>query len=274
MQQDPKKKNNAKKKPKLVYKPYKKGIVFSAYTVKKGVGLMAYFLLFAILYFLLGATLNFENDILRIGANVILVLTCCALTYVSGARLGQEEVGAGEIAYAREQAGKTVDRGDTVKCYHPWKGVVICLVAILPVLLITVPYAVLAKKQVYELQLLPSWVDAYASQSAIHEPLRYYENGYTVGLVDYLRIVTRIMILPFANMATPDRADLLLIVDRLSPLLACLPAVGYPLGYLSGPRSRAMVHGDIALGVRRARQKQKKAIKARREQREKKNELI
>ena len=69
-------------------------------------------------------------------------------------------------------------------------------------------------------------------------------------------------------------AGALLLVDRLSPLLICLPALGFPLGYLTGPRSRALVHGDIATSTRRYDRRRSKAIKARKARTEKKNELI
>lgn len=82
------------------------------------------------------------------------------------------------------------------------------------------------------------------------------------------------MIFPFANIATTDNADALLLVDRLSPLLICLPALGFPLGYLTGPRSRALVHGDIATSTKRYDRRRNKAIKARKARTEKKNELI
>lgn len=273
MQDQAKKK---KKRQKMVYKPYKKGPAFSSQTVKQALKLFPYFILFAVLYLLLGAALSFESDALRWTANILLVLVCVAITFVKGARMGENEAALGEIAYAREQSGKRVDPTDAQRCFHPAKGFVIYLLSALPVLLITVPFALMAKKQVYALQPLPSWVSAYFSQSAIREPLRYYDSAvnYTPGVVDYLRIVVRLLVLPFANIATTDNAGAMHLVDKLSPLLSCLPAIGFPFGYLTGPRSRAVLHGDIAVGLRRARKKQQKAIQARREQPDRNDQII
>ena len=67
---------------------------------------------------------------------------------------------------------------------------------------------------------------------------------------------------------------LLLIFDRLSPVLASLPLLGFPIGYLTGPRSRAMIHGGISSSNKRAQRKRKKAIKARQARTQKKNEII
>ena len=80
--------------------------------------------------------------------------------------------------------------------------------------------------------------------------------------------------LSLERMATTDRPDLLLVFDRLSPLLAALPLIGFPVGYLTGPRSRAMVHGDISSNNKRVQRKKRKAIKARQARTQKKNEII
>ena len=65
------------------------------------------------------------------------------------------------------------------------------------------------------------------------------------------------------------------IADELGiPLLAALPLLGFPIGYLTGPRSRAMIHGGISSSNKRAQRKKKKAIKARQARTAKKNEII
>ena len=105
-------------------------------------------------------------------------------------------------------------------------------------------------------------------------PLQYYQQQVSLGFMDVLRMAVRVLVFPFANMATVDNSRALLLVDRLSPLLVCLPLLGYPLGYLTGPRSRAMVHGDISSSNKRYQRRKKREIKARRARETKKNELI
>lgn len=90
---------------------------------------------------------------------------------------------------------------------------------------------------------------------------------------DMIRLAARVLIFPFANIATADNADLMLVMDRLSPILAALPFLGYPLGYMTGPKSRAMIHGDIKTSTKRRLRREKKAMKAR-QARNKKNEII
>lgn len=271
MQKQTKKKN---KKPPVVYKPYKKGPWHSGYAAKKGLRLLAYYLIFLFLYLVAGTMLQFENVALRIAANAMLVLVCCLLTYMNGAKAGEEETALGEIAWTREQDGKQISEKDAVRCFHPLKGFFICLVAVLPLVLLALFHALSAEKQVYVLQALPGWVGSFSGQGEISQPLSYYGREVAVGIKDYVRIAVRLLVYPFANMAADD-ADALLLVDRLSPLLVCVPALGYAVGYLTGPFSRARVHGDIATSVKKAKRKEKKARQMRRaEAQKKKNEII
>lgn len=263
-------KKNKKKRP-LIYKPYKKGVCCTGVAVRKGLRILAYYLLFAFLYLILGATLQFENMLLRVICNGVLVLVCAMLLYMDGARLGESETALGEIAYMQEQKGKGVSQQDLAHCYHPLKGLFILLVGIAPLLLLTVPHALLAQKQVYVLQGLPSWLSAFDGHEEVSLPLAYYQRDYSLGMADILRVIVRLLIFPFTNIATGDNADAMLLVDHLSPLLVCLPALGFPLGYMTGPLARAMVHGDISSSNKRRLRKERKA---RKERAAKKNEII
>ncbi|MBR3018405.1 MAG: hypothetical protein IKH57_15235 [Clostridia bacterium] len=265
---------NTKNKTPLVFKPYMKGNLMDAAAVKRGIRLMAYYLMFVFIYIIVGSAMQFGNDLIRTLLNLVVVLICAMIVYMDGSRLGENEVAFGEIALARQEAGKPIDDKDKQRCFHPGKGWMIALIAVIPVILITIPHAVTATKQVYALQSLPRWVAGYSSQEEITAPLSYYNRNVSVGVMDILRMVSRILIFPFANIATADRPDMLLIMDRLSPLLASLPLIGFPIGYLTGPRSRAMIHGGISSSNKRAQRKKKKAIKARQARTEKKNEII
>ena len=271
--QDQAKKTKKNKRP-LVFKPYLKGNVYDSAALKRSLRVMAYFFMFAFLYLIVGSALQFGNMFLRVLANGMMVLVCAAVVYMDGARLGESEVAYGEIAYARQQAGKAVEEKDKMRCYHPLKGVMIALVAAVPVLLLTLPHAVTAVKQVYALQRLPKWVSGYSNQAEVMAPLQFYSREVSISVLDILRMISRVLIFPFANIATVDNTDALLVMDRLSPLLACLPLIGFPLGYLTGPQARAMVHGDISNSNKRAQRRKKKAVKARQARTAKKNELI
>ena len=270
--QDKAKKN--KKKRELVFKPYKRGTWRNAAATKQGLKIMLYYLVFVFFYVILGGALQFDQTWLRVAANLLLVTVCGMILYVNGAHLGEGEAALGEIAYAREQSGKTVNEKDAARCFHPMKGWYMFLISIIPALVICIPHAIMAEKQVYALQALPNWVNAFEGHDEVMAPLSYYMNLDTsMHVEDILRVATRVMIFPFANIATTDHPDLMLVMDRLSPILAALPFLGFPLGYLTGPQSRAMVHGDIKTSTKRRQRREKKALKAR-QARAKKNEII
>lgn len=265
-------KKNKNKRP-LVFKPYEKGNSFDGAALKRALRLMAYFLMFAFLYLVVGSALQFGNTFLRVLMNVLMVLVCGAIVYMDGARLGEAEVAFGEIAYTRVQSGKTLEQKDKERCFHPLKGMLIALAAAVPIVILTLPHALTAVKQTYTLQALPNWVSGYSNQGEIMAPLQYYNKQVSLSVLDILRMVTRVLIFPFANIATVDNPDALLLADRLSPLLACLPLAGFPLGYMTGPRARAMVHGDISSNNKKANRRRKKEIRARQARAARKNEL-
>ena len=122
-----------------------------------------------------------------------------------------------------------------------------------------------AVKQVYALQTLPSWVSGLADVEEIGGALSYYNRQVTLGAADILRIISRLISIPYVNIVTANDADRLLTLDRMLPLTLLMPVLFYGIGYLSGPRRRAMIHGSIASNdLRRVRRE--KAARRRRAQ--------
>lgn len=275
MQDQVKKTMKNKKKRALVYKPFKKGSPAGKAAAKRSMRLFAYFFLFLFLYFILGTALQFDNVILRILCNIVLVVVSGMLLYMDGAKQGEMEVALGETALSREESGRPVKQEELERCYHPVKPFFTALIACIPMLVLALYYALTAEKQVYALQGLPGWVasmrNGYEEFSA---PLSYYPTAVHLGFRDVVMIIVRALNLPFVSMVSGMGADAMLLVDRLSPILICLPMLGYPAGYLTGPRARAMVHGDISTSKKRHLKKQRKAIKARRERTQKTNQII
>ena len=266
----------AKKKNKapVVYKPYYKGDIWIGSNIKNALKLLGSYLFFTVLYVITGSSLSALGTVLRIIANVLVLVVCGGVMYTHGANNGDGEVALGEIVHTRLEEGKPVDAKDKKMSYRNLRGVVVFLVALAPILLITVPVALTAEKQVYALQSLPTWVDSYVGHDEIYAPLDYYRQADPIELLDVLKLICRLLVYPFVCMVGSENLNGLLLVDKLSPVLAALPGLGYVFGYLSGPYQRARVHGDIAHNKRKQKRKQKKQLKARMEQKEKKNELI
>ncbi len=263
-------KKPAKKQKKLIYQPYLKGNSFSGLVVKRSLRIVMYQLIFTVFNLLVGTAVNFDSMFLRLVFNLLLVAVCGMMIYVDGTNAGTADVALGEICYQRKESGKNIDKTDMDGCYHPLKGWLTALVGAAPLFLVTLVYAVLAQKQVYTLQSLPSWVQSFSGNSEISNALQYYTSP-SMGFVEIMRVIARFLTMPYYSIIGGDNANLTLLFDRLSPLLVSLPALAYPIGYFQGPRLRAQLHGAIASSNRKAVNKKKKEIKARQE---KKNQII
>ena len=266
---------NKKKKRTLVYKPYQKGKPFSKDVLRRSLRIFAYFFLFLFIYFLLGASLQFDNTPLRIAANLLLVAVCGMLLYVDGSKQGEGDVALGETTLSQLQANRKVSQAEIDRCYHPLKSIVVALIGCLPILLISIPFAVTAEKPVYMLQPLPGWMqDVGKGYVDVSLPLSYYQTGGSISAMDIIHMIVRAMALPFFSIASGFGVDAELLVSRLTPLLVCLPVIGYPIGYFSGPKARALVHGDINRSNKRHARKNRKAVRARKERTQKSNQII
>ena len=249
-----------KKKIKPIKKPYLKGSILSRLTVTRGLKLLVYPIIFILLNLFVGAAFTFENiPFLRVTLNVILLGFCVLLVYTSGQNTGYSDITIAEIMYNHDQEGKPVSQQDRDRCYHPLKGAVTALIGFLPLLIVSLVYALTVKRQEFALPPLPAWVNAYEGQTDFMLPLQYY--GVTEPFTAFaaLRIVMRLMLYPFINLVGARNADMALLVDRLAPLELCLPFAGYAIGYLRGRYSRAMLHGSIAAADRKRRRKTRKA---------------
>ena len=263
-----------KKKPELVFKPYLKGDWHGPSAWKKALKILAYYLIFVVLYLLVGGMLNSNTKAFAWIVNSAMVLLCGSMLYMDGARQGESETSLGEIAWSRREAGKEVPAREKEKCFHPFKSWFSVLIGMLPLVILAGIAALSAKLQTYQLQALPDWVTSLDRDGEAFLPLSYYMKQVPVSASDVIRIIVRLLTFPFVQIARNYGNAAILTVDRLSPLLVCLPALGYPLGYRTGPRMRAMVHGNIRTNTKRAQRRRNKAIKASRQRTEKKNELI
>ncbi len=264
-------KKPARKKRTLIYKPYVTGVWASAFAARRGLKLLLYELLFMFLFIIVGGVLTFDSFPLRLIANALVLMACASFLYIDGSRHGESDVAFAEILQGHKDAGKQVAQSDLPRCFHPLKGVFTAACCALPLVLLCAVHAATAQVQSYTLQSLPSWVSAFSGQNDIGAALSYYGETPTLGALDVLRVIVRLLIYPFVNIVGVDDRFGLLMMDKLSPLLVLLIPAGYPLGYLQGRRIRAMVHGDIATD---AKKRKRKAAKARRARQQKKPEQL
>lgn len=242
----------------LVFKPYLTGKPVSALLLRRGVRILSYLLVSAVLFFFLGQLLSIEYAWLRMLVNLLVLAAFASLMYSDGVAMGEGDVAFAEIALARQSEGKPVSEEDKARCFHPAKGFLTALTGALPIVLLCLVYAFMARLETYSLGALPSWVAGFENRPDVGPALAYYHNRPGFQIQDLLRLLTRLMVFPYVNLVGADNTTLVLWVERLSPLLVTLVPLAYGFGYLRGPHFRARVHGGIASNRQKAQRKAKK----------------
>ena len=268
--------NGVRKKDSIkpVAKPYLTGKPWNQNSVRRALRIFGIMAAFAFAWLIVGSALNMESTVLRVLLNGALILVLLAVMFNQGASDGDTDVSFGEICYMQKKEGRKVSPDDEARCYHKLHGLLAGLAGVLPYLVVAVIYAVTAVKQVYSLQTLPAWVSAYSGIEGVGDALVYYQREVAVTAADIMRIIVRVLCLPYVNMFAYSGADLMLLVDRLSPVFMLLPAVAYWIGCLQGPRSRALVHGSIQFSQRRKERKRLREQKKRNARKPENREIV
>ncbi len=253
-------------KPAPIYKPILRGTWRSKQCLRRGLKIFVYLLGFIFVYLFLGQVLLFDNAFLRVALNLLLVVGFAGLLYSDGAKAGMDDVTFGEIALQRQQEGRPLEADALQRSYHPAKGFCAAAVGVAPVFLVALMFAFITQLQVYSLGGLPGWVAGLERRADISLALAYYQQAPVFGLEQALRILVRLAIFPYINMAGTGSAQVLLWMERLSPLLVLLVPTGYAIGYLQSKRLRAGVHGAISSNANRRVRRERRERRRRQQQ--------
>ena len=244
-------------------KPFLKGAPKDENTVRQALKFFGALLLVAFMSFLVCSMTSFKNDILRIGINLVIESLILVIYWNRGADLGTEGVARGEILYQHVQKGQDVSEGEKKIPFHPAKGFVIGILGSILFLVFALILAFTARRQMTGAGGLPSWMDSYMRRSEISGALAVYTQAEPMYITDIIRIIVRLMIMPFISMAGAENRGALLLAERLSPVLVLLPAVAYGAGYLQGPARRRIIHTEIATNAKKRRIREKREKRSR-----------
>lgn len=258
---------NTKKNVKVekVQKPFMRGSMIDRTFWRGALKFVLATLVMLIAYTMICVMMSWDNKVLSIVINSAIVLACLLVFHQTGAVAGADAVNQGEIMYAREEKGRPVEKWERELCYHPLKGLMIGLAGSIPLLICSVLLAVTAQRQMTTLGALPSWITPLETRAEIGNALAYYHDTGVMTLEAAMRLVIRMSTMPYVSMIGASNSDAMLLLERISPLLNLLPALAYGLGYTGGVSVRTAVHTNIALGKKKARRKQAKERKARRQ---------
>ena len=255
---------NKRKQPvKPVEKPFLTGAPTDERTVKSALAFFGVLLMAAFMSFLVCSMFSMDNAILRVGLNAIVEIVMLMIFFNNAIGRGADAVARGEILYQRQEKGQLFSASEKAICFHPLKGYMTGLLGTLPLLICAALLAALAQRQSTGYGALPGWVSTLQQRSEVGDALAAYTVRGGMQFVDVLRIIVRILIMPFISMVGSENRDGLLLVERLSPVIVLLPALAYGTGYLQGRSERTKIHTGIAENRKSRARKEKRARKAR-----------
>lgn len=259
--------SNVKKKPVTpVTKPYLTGKPVDSRSTKRALGFFGMMVIVAFMTFLVCSMTGFDNMILRIGANVVVILLALAICYNNGSGKGTDDVNKGEILYQRKEKGNAVESAEEAACFHKLKGFMIGLEGMLPFLIVALILSFTATRQVTTAGALPSWMGTYIRREEIGVALESYSTASPVTVEHIARLIVRLSSMPFVSMIGTENRNAILMMERLSPLIYLLPVIAFGLGYLKGIHIRTQVHTEIAENnkkrIRKERRERRKRVSA------------
>ena len=255
--------DKAKKPVKPVVKPFLTGNPVDEQTWKGALTFFGVLLLVAFMTFMVCGALTMDNIVLRVGLNSMVEVLILLVMFNSATSRGADAVARGEILWQKQEKGQTFAASEKSICFHPAKGYIMALIGTIPFLICAILLAVTTKRQTTSFGTLPGWISAYQGRSDIGNALTAYTQTVGMSVEDVLRIIVRIVLMPFVSMIGGENREGMLTLERLSPVLVLLPALAYGTGYLRGKSVRTQIHTGIAESNTRRARRERKARKAR-----------
>ena len=239
-------------------KSYLTGSATDERTVKNSLKFFGVLLIVFVISFIACASATFESIILRLLMNSTVIILSLYIIFNNGSKCGAEDVARGEILWQKQEKGLAFSESERKMCFHPMKGYLIGLIGSILLLIPAVILAFSTSVQTTASGTLPSWMQAYVKRSDIGNALINYTQPSGMQLIDYIRTIVRVSILPYVNMIGSENKYGLMILERLSPVILLLPSVAYGTGYLSGRSIRKRIHTVISENDKKRKRKEQK----------------
>lgn len=253
-----------KKKPVTpVIKPYLKGDLTDSHMLRDSAKVFGMLAVSCFLFLFVSVIMMIDNPVLRVLVNSVILVIVWLIFYSIGAGTGTAITGRSEILLQRKERGIEVGKEDQASCFHPLKGYVIALIGTVPFFVLAVYLMLVSKKQFTGIGALPSWLSAYSSRDEVYAPLVAYRMSEGLSFEGIVRMLVRLVLMPWFSMAGSENKEGLVLFEKLSPVLILIPALFYGFGYSKGQSFRSKVHTDIAANRRKRAKKEKKERKAR-----------
>ncbi len=249
---------------KIVTKQFLRGDATDEHTLKSSLLFLGSLILVFFMCFILSITTAGASGIIRILVSCAIIGMVLIIYFNKGSAHGAEAVTRGEILWQKQEKGQDISDAERKICFHPMKAFLIGLIGTIPLILLAVIFSLMTQVQTTTAGTLPSWMQAYMRRDDVAGSLVAYTQTQGMSLVDILRIIIRVTIMPFINLVGSTNHQTVYLIEKLSPLILLLPACAYGIGYLNGPKLRSKVHTAISENEtkRKRREKKERRIRA------------
>lgn len=248
-----------------VSKPFLTGGSVDERTFRNSLVFFGTVIVVAFVAFVACATGSIGGTVLKIVINTAVIALSIYIFFNNGSKRGTDDVARGEILWQKQEKGQEIAVSEKKLCFHPMKGYLTGLIGTIPFLILTVCLALTATIQMTEAGALPSWTQSYLRRSDIGDALVSYTKPSGMTVIDFIRAIVRILILPFVNLVGTGNKAGILTLERLSPVVMLLPAAAYGTGYLTGKTVRSQIHTAISTNEQKRIRKENKRKAARRQ---------
>lgn len=196
---------------------------------------------------------------LRTGIAAVIAAVMLMLFYNEGLGKGGQDANTSVNMAKLEKAGKSITEKEDAACYHPLKALCAAAILFAVPLLIAVIVAVNSKAYTYTLQDLPTWLtSSYGGRGDVMGPLSAYTSAEGTSILEWLRVIVRLMTMVFINFFE-DAQRMSQLIDRCVPAFIALYPLSYIAGYLRGPAANAKLLAQNKKAKKAAVRKQKKS---------------
>lgn len=248
---------NSIKPVKIVRKEFLKGSAADENTIKNSLIFLGSLLIVYFMSFIVSATTS-GSSVLAVIVSIAIIILVLVAFFNKGSIHGAEAVARGEILWQKQSKGQAFSESEKKICFHPMKAYMTGLIGTIPLLLIAIIFALNTQVMTTTAGALPSWMQAYLRRDEVSGPLVSYLQSARMGIIDILRIIIRIAIMPFISLIGSNDHNGVFVMEKLSPLILMLPACAYGTGYLTGPNARTKVHTAIFENDRRRKRREKR----------------
>lgn len=195
-----------------------------------------------------------DNYIIKSLVNSAIFIVFLTILYSEGVKNGESDSAFSEIMDSKRKNGMTVLKSESVKCFNTKRSFFEAYFAFWLFVIISIALSIFTKENYFESLVKPGWLKAY-NKTEQFLLLSLFDYGHKFALLDFVRLITRLILFPFFNLFSNENIHAVFILEKLSPLIMLTLPLSYVFGYTKGPKKRREIKDTILKGNQRKHKK-------------------